>query len=187
MKKNLGRSIQSSFGYAVLGQHSQLPAVALAEGIAVGSTGATVSGAALIEGIALIVGIAVAVGVAAVVGDAAGFCVGIVALPRTEQVQPVTASSSASSGIKKNRFICASPFGSFPIVCAQFFNLCKKRTACPAVLQRNGYSCSVGYSALPVILRLMILPMRFNAYGPTSFIISSAVCMSLAAGRSRLR
>ena len=47
------------------------------------------------------------------------------------------------------------------------------------------YSCSVGYSDLPVIFLLMILPMRFSAYGPTHFSISSAVCISLAAGMSR--
>ena len=100
----------------------QLPGVALAEGnafVAVGSTGATVSGAKVTEGVGAAVG--------AAVWAAVGFAVGIVALPRSEQVQPVAKISSASSGIKKNRFICASPFGSFPIVCAPIFKLCKNR------------------------------------------------------------
>lgn len=64
------------------------------------------------------------VGADVLTGAAVGFCVGIVALPRIEQVQPVAKISSASSGIKKNRFICASPFGSFPIVCPGTPQLC---------------------------------------------------------------
>ncbi len=103
----------------------QFPAVALAEGVAfaaVGSTGAIVSGTALTAGVALGVGTAVGAGV--LTGATDGFADGIVALPRIEQVQPVAKISSASSGIKKNRFICASPFGSFPIVCALFKPIC---------------------------------------------------------------
>ena len=91
----------------------QFPAVALAEGIAfvaVGSPGATVSGAVVATGVDA------AVGADVLTGATVGFCVGIDALPRIVQVQPVAKSSSASSGIKKNRFICASPFGSFRIV-----------------------------------------------------------------------
>ncbi len=80
----------------------------------VGMTGAVVSvGAALIVGCIVTIGSAVAFAVGADVGA----LVGIVTFPLAEQVQPTSASKSASTGIKKNRFICASPFGSFPLLC----------------------------------------------------------------------
>ena len=94
-----------------------VPALAPAEGETIGSvgmTGAVVSvGAALIAGGVVVTGAAVAFAV----GTDVGALVGIDAFPLTEQVQPASAMSSASSGIKKNRFIRASPFGSFPLLC----------------------------------------------------------------------
>ena len=84
----------------------------------VGMTGAAVaSGEAVSTGAALTVACGVAAGIALAEGRFVGVEVGIDALPRTEQVQPTSASKTANSGIKKNRFICASPFGSFPSVC----------------------------------------------------------------------
>ena len=94
-----------------------VPALVPAEGETIGSVGMT--GAVVSVGAALIVGCVVAIGsaVALAVGTDVGALVGIDAFPLTEQVQPTSAMSSANSGIKKNRFICASPFGSFPSVC----------------------------------------------------------------------
>ena len=72
----------------------------------VGSTGAAVSG-----GVAA--GLAVAAGAALAAGFIVGAFVGIDASPRTEQLQPANASSIASSGIKKNRFIMRISFRFF--------------------------------------------------------------------------
>lgn len=66
----------------------------------------------------------VAVGEGRIEGEAVGDFVGIVALPFIEHVHPTVANASASSGIKKNRFICASPFGSFSVVCPKFTEIC---------------------------------------------------------------
>ena len=100
-----------------------VPALAPADGEAIGSPDVIgsvgMTGAVVSVGAALIVGCMVAIGcaVALAVGEDVGALVGIDAFPLTEQVQPTSAISSANSGIKKNRFICASPFGSFPSVC----------------------------------------------------------------------
>lgn len=88
-----------------------MPAV----GETAGSVGAT--GAAVSVGMALIVGCAVGAAVVFAVGAALGALVGVDTFPRIEQVHPASASRSASTGIKKNRFICASPFGSFSLDC----------------------------------------------------------------------
>ena len=69
------------------------------------------TGAVVISGVVTgaIVGAALAVGD----GFAVGALVGIDALPRTEQVQPTSAISSVSSGIKKNRFMIRISFRFF--------------------------------------------------------------------------
>ena len=105
-----------------LHEQVQFPDGALAEGEAsgVGATGATVSGVIEDSG----VGMTVAVGEGRIVGEAVGDFVGIVALPFIEHVHPTVAIASASSEIKKNRFICASPFGSFSVVCPKFAQIC---------------------------------------------------------------
>lgn len=89
----------------------QFPAVAPADGEAIGSVGMT--GATVSIGAGLIVGCTVAAGVAAFVGAGVGALVGIDALPRIEQVHPASVSSSARSGIKKNRFIMRISFRFF--------------------------------------------------------------------------
>ena len=81
----------------------QFPAVASADGEATGAVGAT--GAIVSAGSALWVGCIVTTGAALLVGTAVGAFVGIVALPRTEHVQPAKSSSTTSSGMKKNRVI----------------------------------------------------------------------------------
>lgn len=95
------------------GSRAQFPAVEDADGDAIGSVGMT--GAAVSVGAVVICGVAVTIGfgVALAVGIAVGALVGIDALPRTEQVHPTSPSSSASSGIKKNRFMIRISFRFF--------------------------------------------------------------------------
>lgn len=93
----------------------QFPAVVPAVGETAGSVGMT--GAVVSTGVGAVVGAVVAAGERVAIGAVVGAAVGMDALPSTEQVQPRSASSSTNSGIKKNRFICASPFGSFSSVC----------------------------------------------------------------------
>jgi hypothetical protein len=88
-----------------------LPAVVSAEGDAAGiegSTGATVSG-----GVAA--GLADTAGVTAAEGCTDGAFEGVDTSPVTEQLQPASASSIASSGIKKNRFIMRISFRFFSV------------------------------------------------------------------------
>ena len=73
------------------------------------------TGAVVISGVTFGVGTGAMVGAALTVGDgfAVGALVGIDALPRTEHVQPTSASSSVISGIKKNRFMIRISFRFF--------------------------------------------------------------------------
>jgi hypothetical protein len=86
----------------------QLPAVGLTDGetAGVGTTGAVVtSGTA--------VGRFVPTGDALAVGTAEGASVGVGLFSLIEQVQPIAASRSPKSGIKKNRFIVRISFRFF--------------------------------------------------------------------------
>lgn len=91
----------------------QFPAGAVALGDAIGAVGIT--GATVSSGIELGTGGCVVTGAALIVGAALGAFVGIEIFPRAEQVQPVKASSSASSGIKKNRFMIRISFRFFSV------------------------------------------------------------------------
>ncbi len=89
----------------------QFPAVVPAVGEVTGSVGLT--GATVVSGVGAVVGAVVAAGERVVIGAVVGAVVGIAALPLTEQVQPTSSISSASSGIKKNRFIMRISFRFF--------------------------------------------------------------------------
>ena len=73
------------------------------------------TGAVVSVGAVLVAGGCVTAGAAFMVGAALGAFVGIEIFPRAEHVQPVKTSSSASSEIKKNRFMIRISFRFFSV------------------------------------------------------------------------